>query len=176
MRMDAIGLVTADANRKVGRAGAAPLALAQEVLDDPVFERVEGDDREPSARAKHCERRGQRRLERAELVVDGYAQCLEDPFRGMSFAEARRRGDRSPDRVDELARALEWLVAPAADDRLRDLPRVALLPVLAKDRDKLLLGPLVDDRACVEVLRRVHAHVERRVGRVREPALRTVEL
>ena len=52
-------------------------------------------------------------------------------FAGWPVAEARRRGDRGLDRVDELAGALERLLAPAADDRPRDLPRVALLAVVA---------------------------------------------
>src|SRR5581483_9986832 len=171
-----LGLVTANTDREVGRARAAPLALAQEVLDDPVFERMKRDDREPAAGAEHRERGGQRRFERAELVVHCDAQCLEDALRGMPFAEARRCGDRRPDRVHELGGALERLLAAAADDRLCDLPRVTLLAELAEDGDELLLGPLVDDRACVEVLGRVHPHVERRVGRVRESALGTVEL
>ena len=52
-----LGLVTADADGEVGRAGAAALALAEEPLYDPILERVEGDDREPAAGPQHLERR-----------------------------------------------------------------------------------------------------------------------
>ena len=64
----------------------------------------------------------------------------------------------------------------AADDLPRDLPRVALLAVAAEDQRQLALVGLVDELPRRELGRRVHAHVERRVGRVREAALRPVEL
>ena len=56
---------------------------------------------------------GSARLERAELVVDGDPERLEDALGRMALAEARRRRDRGLDRVDELARALERLLAAA---------------------------------------------------------------
>ena len=55
-------------------------------------------------------------------------------------------------------------------------PRVALLAVLPQDRREPLLGPLVHDRARVELLGRVHPHVERRVVRIGEAALARVHL
>ena len=94
----------------------------------------------------------------------------------MSVAEPRRRRDRSPDRVDQLAGALERLLAPAANNRPSDLLGVPLLAVAAEDGHELALAPAVDDVAGAHVLGRIHAHVERRVGGVREPALRPVEL
>src|SRR3954452_20109550 len=71
-------LVPADADREVGRAGTALLARAQEALHDPVLERVEADHGEAAAGAQHLERLGQRGFERAELVVHGDPQRLED--------------------------------------------------------------------------------------------------
>src|SRR5690349_5255118 len=65
-----LGLVAADAHREVRRARAALLARAQEALHDPVLERVEADHREAAAGAQHLECLGERRLERAELIVD----------------------------------------------------------------------------------------------------------
>ncbi len=148
----------------------------EEALDDPVLERVEADHGEPAAGPQHLERRGQRGLERAELVVDGDPQRLEDALRRMAVAEARRRRDRLLDRLDEVARALERLLAAASHDRAGDLPRVALLAVAAEDLCELALARLVHELACRELRGRVHAHVERRVGRVREAALGPVEL
>ena len=136
------------------------------------------DHGEAAARAQHLERRRQRRLERAELVVDRDAQRLEDALRRMAVAEARRRRDRALDRVDELAGALERLLAAAPHDRARDLPRVALLAVAAEDRHELALAAssLTMSRARRASCVGVHAHVERRVDRVREAALGPVEL
>ena len=168
--------MAADANGQVWRTRAAVLLRAQEALDDPVLERVEADHREPSSRPQQVEGRGERRLDRAELVVDGDPQRLEDALRRVAVAEARRRGNRGLDRVDELAGPLERLLAAAASDRPRDLPRVALLAVLLEDRGQVALALLVHELARRELRVRVHAHVERRVDRVREAALREVDL
>src|SRR6478672_5127725 len=156
-----LGLVAADADGEVGRARAAAFPLAHEALHYPVFERVERDDGEAAPRPEHLERGRERALERVELAVDG---------------DAGRRGNRALDRVDKLARALERLLTPAPDDRPRDLPRVALFAVAAEDRGELALVPRVDDVGRARVLRRVHAHVERGVRRIREAALWAVEL
>ena len=77
--------------------------------------------REPAARAEHLERRRQRPLDRAELVVHLDPQCLEDALGRVPLAEARRRGNRGLDRLDEIAGALERLGLAPPDDRACDL-------------------------------------------------------
>ena len=82
----------ADADGEVRRTHAAARLVAQEALHDPVLERVEGDDGEPAARSEHPHRIRKRRLERAELVVHGNPQSLEDALGRMAVPEARRVG------------------------------------------------------------------------------------
>ena len=94
----------------------------------------------------------------------------------MPFTETRRCRDRHLDHVDEVERAEERPLRATARDRPRDRPRVALLPVAPEDRGELLLVPGVDDRRGRHVPRGIHAHVERRVGGVREPSLGPVDL
>ena len=60
----------------------------------------------------------------------------------------------------------------AADDGAGDRPRVALLAVAVEDVGQRALRQLVDQVGRGARLGRVHAHVERRVGGVREAALR----
>src|SRR5712691_4894349 len=132
---------SADADREVRRAGAPALAVAHERLHDPVFERVEADHREASSRPEHLQGRRQRALERSELVVDGDAQRLEDALRRMSAAEALRSRYRRTNDVYELKRGRDR--APA-NDRARDLPRIALLAVALEDVGELTLGRIVD--------------------------------
>ena len=72
--------------------------------------------------------------------------------------------------------ALERPLGAPAHDRARDLPRVALLAEALEDQRELALVGLVHELARRELGRGVHAHVERRVGGVREAALRPVEL
>jgi hypothetical protein len=117
-----------------------------------------------------------RAVERGELVVHLDAQGLEDALGRMALAEPRGRRDRALDRLDEVARPLERLLAAAPHDRAGDRAGVPLLAVAAEDLGQLGLARLVDDVGGGEVGRRVHAHVERRVGRVREAALGPVEL
>ena len=122
-------------------------------------------------------RRRQRRLERAELVVDRDPQRLEDALGGMPVAEPRGRGDRRLDRVDELARPLERLLR-AAGGRSRGRSGGRSAPRRSGGRSaraRARSASFTSSRA--EYVRgRVHPHVERRVGRVREPALGPVEL
>src|SRR5690242_9011534 len=94
----------------------------------------------------------------------------------MPVTEPRRGRDRGTDDLDAPARALDRVLAPAPDDRTRDLARVALLAVVLEDPRQLALAFLVDELAGRELGGRVHAHVERRVGRVREAALGPVDL
>jgi len=68
------------------------------------------------------------------------------------------------------------VLAPLTNDALRDLPRIALLAVRPEDFRQLPLAGLVHELAGGNVRGRVHAHVQRRVGRIREPALGPVEL
>ena len=148
----------------------------QEALDDPILERMEGDDGQPTVGTEQLERCRQRALEGAELVVDLDPERLEHPLRRMTLAEPGRRRHRLLDRLDEVAGAGERLLGAAPDDRPRDRARVALLAVTAEDLGQPPLVRLVHDVARGALGGRIHPHVERRVGGIREPALRPVEL
>src|SRR5262249_37928291 len=76
----------------------------------------------------------------------------------------------------ELARAGKRLPPTPSDDRARDLARVPLFPVRAEDLLQVTLARLVYELGGRRLGRRVHAHVERRVDRIRETTLRTVQL
>src|SRR5206468_3414082 len=104
-----------------------------------------GGGGEAPAGTQHFERSRQRLLELAQLVVDGDPERLEDALRRMTVAEPSGCGDRRADDVHEVARALDRLLAAPSPDGARDLLRVALLPVLAEDRDQLTLRGLVDE-------------------------------
>src|SRR5919198_1507150 len=133
-------LVPADADGEVRRAGATALLRAEEPLHDPVLERVEADHGEAPARPEQLQGGRQCGFQRAELIVHGDPQRLEDTFGGMAVAETRGRGDRSLDRLHELAGALKRPLAAATADRAGDLARVALLAVVAEDRGQVALA------------------------------------
>src|SRR5262249_57782288 len=118
-----------DAAGEVGGTGAAGFRVAQELFDDPVLEGGEADHRQPAAGLRGFARRRKRILQRGELVVDGDPKRLEDALRRVAVTEARGRRNRGLDRVDELSRPLERLLAPPPHDRAGDLLRVPLLAV-----------------------------------------------
>ena len=65
---------------------------------------------------------------------------------------------------------------PLALDRRGDQRRVALFAVFKQDAAELLAAPAVDHLVSGQLLRAVHAHIERRVLHVGKAALRMVEL
>src|SRR6266540_2468512 len=169
-------LTAAHAHREVWRADAPPRLCGEEALDDPVLEGVEADDGDPAPRPEHPDGGGQRPLERVELVVDSNSQSLEDTLRGMAVPETAGSGNGSFDRLDQVGGALEGTLCAAANDRLCDLTPEALLPIAAEDQGELALVPLVHHVLSGDRPRGIHTHVERRIDRVREPALGPVDL
>src|SRR5262245_46048186 len=169
-------LGAADADGEVGRARAALLLPAEELLHGAIPERVERDHAEPAAGPEHLERGRQRSRERAELVVPLDPQRLEDALGGVTLTEARRRRDRGLDHLDEVACPLEGSAPAALDDRACDLACVALFTVTLEDFGELPLFSFIDELTSRVGGTGIHAHVERRVDRVREAAVGAVEL
>jgi len=137
---------------------------------------VEGNSCKTPIFAEQRPGEGQRRVELGELVVDRDADRLERALCRVAAAEARRRGNRGRDDVDELVRCLDRLARAGAHDRAGDLRRVALLTQLAQDARELALVPRVHHGRRVELLVGIHPHVQRRVPRVGEAALGGVDL
>ncbi len=131
-------------------------------------------NRPPSARTFHAA--GSARSSAAELVVDRDADRLEHALGRVAARELRRHRDRRLDRLDQVVGRLEFPARAATRDRAGDRAREALLAVLVEELGQAPLVPAVDDVARVELLRRVHSHVERCVVGVGEAALPGVDL
>src|SRR6185437_7892890 len=135
---------------------------------------MEADDRQTPSVGERVDRGAERPLELSELIVDMHPQCLERAGGRMLPRLACPHG--AGDQLRELSRALDRMLAPPLDDRLRDAARK---PFFSERGDHL--ANLVDARtseprgdrltAC-----RVHAHIERTVGPEAEAARRIVEL
>src|SRR5207253_10689437 len=100
----------------------------------------------------------------------------EDTLRRVTVAEPRRRRNRSFDRLHQITRPFGWALLAGPDDRLRDRAGIAFLAEPLEDGREITLVGLVDDPRRADVRRRIHAHVERRVRRVRESPLGPVDL
>src|SRR5262249_13883174 len=125
-----LGLVTADADRKLGWADTAARLGGEELLHRPVLKRVEGDRGEATAEREHLPGFGQRLLERLEPAVDRDPDRLEAALGGMAAAEAGRGWHPSLDRGDQFGGCPQG--APT-DDLAGDSAGVALLAEAAQD-------------------------------------------
>src|ERR1700730_11625950 len=134
---------------------------ANELLHQPVFERVKTDGHEPPARREQIERLRQRALDLAELIVDVDAQRLEGARRRMLAGFARTHYPRHQRR--KLGGPLERLGVTRAHDLACDRGGEAFLTV-ARDHVAHLIA-IRPRQPCGNWLaaRRVHAHIERTV-------------
>ena len=111
--------------RRANAGGALPL---DEPLDDAVFERVEGDDRQPATGRQHVDRACQGRFQRRQLVVRGDAQRLERARGGMRVAAAAPTQGAGDD-LRQPRRRLDRRPFPLVDDGAGDAPAAWFLAV-----------------------------------------------
>src|ERR1700730_1783892 len=97
---DDASLVVTGAYRLVGRTDAISCFDVEKILYYLVLERVESDDPEPATRLQVADDYLQPFSQRAQLVVDLYAQCLEGPRGGV---DAPRPAPARDDPTDEFA-------------------------------------------------------------------------
>ena len=78
-------------DRQVAR-GAVVRAEREDLLDEPVLQRVVRQHRDPAADRQRRDRAGQHRLQRGELLVDLDPQRLERPLGRVTAGLAGRAG------------------------------------------------------------------------------------
>src|SRR5688500_10072411 len=149
----------ADAGGEVGRTNAVARFPDEELLRDPVLERVEGDDREATAGAQRAHGGPQALLKTLELMVDRDAQRLEDARRRIDAAPTLRL--HASDEAAKIISRKERLGRAPARDRGCDATRLGLLAVLAERTAQLALVPAVHDVCRRDAEVRVGAHVQR---------------
>ena len=142
----------------MGRTDAVARLPDEELLRDPVLERVEGDDRETAAGAQRAHGGLEALLKILELVVDGDAQRLEHPRRGVDATPTL--GLHARDEATEIVGGEEGLARPSPDDGRGDATRLGLLAELAERTAQLALVPAVHDICRRDAEVRVGAHVQ----------------
>ena len=142
----------------MGRTDTVARFPDEELLGDPVLERVERDDREATAGAQRAHGGPQALLKILELVVDDDAQRLKDARRRIDATPALRLHAR--DEAAEIVGRKERLRCAAARDRGRDTTRLGLLAELAERTAQLALVPAVHDVCRRDAEVRVGAHVQ----------------
>ena len=173
-RLDALAGV--DREPRGQRRG--PRQIAERVLDQPVLERVEADDRAAPAHRSRSGNAARKRRELVELGVDRDAQRLERARRRVDLRLAllhhRDRPGRRPPRAAVVVSIRSSWTASLIRRAIR--LRVALFAELA---DQLAEVVGVDRSQQLErglAPRRIHPHVERALFAEREPALGVIEL
>ena len=152
-----------------GWAQAVPCLTAQILLYQPVFQRVEGDHRQPSAGRQRLERLRQRGLQRFQLLVDRHAQRLEGARRRMDIAAAGGPCHYPGQLPGGMQRA-------GLDDGPRHLARPPLFPIAEDDIGQFRFGQLVHQVGRAHRAVGVKAHVQRRLSLEREAALGRIQL
>ena len=142
----------------MGRTDAVARLTRHEGLHGAVLERVERDDREPTARTKDPERRGEALREIAELVVDGHPERLEYARRRIDLGAAG--GLDAGDEPAELVSCRERPAGPAAHDRRGDARGLGLLAELGEDPPQRAVVPGVHDVGGRDGEPWIGAHVE----------------
>src|SRR3954454_18172455 len=121
-------IVAADTHGDLRRAGAPASFGLKEALDDPILERVVGQDDEPAPGPQQVEGGSKTGLQRLELLVDGDAERLEDPCRGVRpTPKTRVRRRDSLDQCGELLGGRYRRDAAGIDERPCDARRLGLL-------------------------------------------------
>ena len=106
--------------RRMARGAAlAARALGEEILDDAVFERMEGHRDQPPAGAQDGFGRRQPGDQLAQLVIDEQPQRLKAARRRM-LGVVVAAAEHARDEVGEFQRAVERRVITAADDGAGD--------------------------------------------------------
>ena len=142
----------------MGRTNAVARFPDEELLRDPVLERVEADDRETSAGAQRAHGGLEALLKILELMVDGDAQCLEHTRRGIDPAATLRL--HTGDEATEIVGSEERLPRATTHDGSRDATRLGLLAELTERAAQLALVPAVHDVRRRDAEVRVGAHVQ----------------
>ena len=142
----------------MGRTDAVARFPDEELLRDPVLERVKGDDRETSAGTERAHGGLEALLKILELVVDGDAQRLKDTGRGIDAAPTLRLHARHE--TAEIVGRKERLPRAAAHDGRGHTTRLGLLAELAERTAQLALVPAVHYVCRRDAEVRVGAHIQ----------------
>ena len=163
-----LGLFAAHAHRKLRRADASPGQLRQRPLDDPVLQRVEGDDGQATAGVQPVHRRPQHGGQGIQFTVDRDPDGLKAPLGRVLLLPQSCGRHGALDDLHQLQGGLHRRGLPRPDDGSRDGGGVPLLAVFKQDAPQLLLAPGVHDVRGAQGGGGVHPHVQRGVLHIGE--------
>ena len=143
--------------RQMARLGGTALVRIEEAFDDAIFERMEGDDGEPSAFNQQALAREQALDQLPEFVVHGDAERLEAAGRGVSVT--RLATDGFFDQASQFGRRRDRLDRTCRDDRMRNAARFELFAIGEQQVGEIGFIEAVDEVRSGLALPR-HAHVE----------------
>ena len=125
-------LLTANANRKTGRAGAALGSACHGSFDDPVFQGMEGDHRQPAPVIQAGNGILHDLFHTAQLVIDSNADGLKAALGRMLLFTQCLRGHGTANHIHQLQRGFDGLFLPLLADSRSDFGCVTLfIPFLS---------------------------------------------
>lgn len=154
---------------------SAALKSPEGVLDNPVFEGMEGDRHQPRSGRQTPGQHPDKMIESIQLMVDPYAQglkgarCRIDPLASASAKRASDNGRQTPRRGD-------CFLVPGSDDRSGNTSCKSLLSIGIDQIRQLLLTRRGNEICRSLTLALIHAHIQRLVAQEAEPSAWTLEL
>ena len=135
--------------------------IANETLDQSVFQRVETDHHQPPSRRQRIQSDRQGTFQLAQLVIQMDANGLEDPRSGVLalFPGGMRRLDD----LGELMGPFDRSLATGRDDGPGDSLGETLFPVGLEDARHFLIVGARDPSGSANARGRIHAHVQRAI-------------
>lgn len=159
--------MTAAALGELGRADAGCGLLLEVLLDDAVFEGVEGDDDEPSgvmvgvSRVEQAVGERKCQAKAVEFTVYLDPERLEDSGGGVDWGVSSDAPHGLPDDTGELGCRSQGLAFARGDDGTCDAPGLSFFAVLVEERCERRFVPGVHDVGGGWAAGGgVHAHVE----------------
>ena len=119
---------------------AIPSGKAEDLLDQPVLQRVVGQYGDPTVKRERRDGTRQYGFERFELGVDLDPEGLKRALRGMATGLAGSRGDRVIQQLDQSTRGDEGLALALGDYSPSNPVGVPFLAVRAQDSGQFCSG------------------------------------
>ena len=156
-------LLSAYADRQSLGAGATACQTRKCLLNNAIFQRVEGDDRDSAARSHMCDRAFDSGDDHVKLCINLYSDCLKASLCGMMSTLSRRARNCILDNIRKLCGAFDRFSLACSYYCRRYLRCKSLLAVLKKYSLENLLGIGIHNGIGVELPSVVHSHIERRI-------------
>ena len=136
------------------------------LFDNPIFQRMERYDTQPSAGIQPVRCGLHHTLHFAQFVIYLDPDGLEAALGRMLFFPQGCGRHRAPDNLRQLQCRVDWVLLTFSDKGRTDPSGITLFPINVKNPAQFRLFIVIDDIPCGFSLTAVHPHIQRRIQAV----------